>query len=439
MGLSKVLNIKPIFTLLVICAIATSKPAYSQQADSTAKASTSGAIAAATDSVQKAPMSAPLISTDVDTTMLSWTGGGVDAPRPEVDNSDVYKSAGYYFLLFFLFCVFLGIVGKVLRVYELTGDINNKPSKINWNRIQGTLFAVMLIAGLYGAYWSFKVQGAMSIHETASVHGARLDSMFNITAIITGIVFVLTHILLFGFSYKYKGSDKRNAYYYPHNNAIERIWTIVPAIVLAVLVLYGFITWRSITNISEADQKKAISIEVTGEQFKWNIRYAGADNKLGIKNYKLIKATNNLGIDYKDKNSWDDKLGGEIVLPVNRPVRFTINSKDILHSFYIPDMKAQINAVPGMPTYFQFTPRFTTEEIRIKRNNPTYNYTLLCAKICGAGHYNMQVKVTVVSEKEYEAWLTKQSLFYNDDVKKELQMAAAKSAAGSENKIALKN
>jgi cytochrome c oxidase subunit 2 len=146
--------------------------------------------------------------------------------------------------------------------------------------------------------------------------------------------------------------------------------------------------------------------------------------------------TNGLGIDFKDQKSWDDKLVSEIVIPVGKPARFTIGSKDVLHSFYLPDFRVQMNAVPGMPTYFQFTPRLTTAEMREKRNDPKYDYVLLCAKICGAGHYNMQAKVTVVSEAEYATWLAKQAFYYNDDVKKELQMVENKSAEEN-NKIAL--
>ncbi|RZK97224.1 MAG: cytochrome c oxidase subunit II, partial [Pedobacter sp.] len=220
--------------------------------------------------------------------------------------------------------------------------------------------------------------------------------------------------------------------------AIERAWTIVPAIVLTVLVVFGFTTWRNITNPSEEAIKGAINLEVTGEQFKWNIRYSGADNALGKKKYTLTTPTNGLGIDFTDKASWDDKLAGEIVLPKGRAIRVTINSKDILHSFYLPDFRVQMNAVPGMATYFQFTPRLTTKEVRNQRNDQAYNYILLCAKICGAGHYNMQYKVTVVEPKEYEEWLVKQALYYNDDVKKELQ-SAQKSATAVNNKLAINN
>lgn len=437
MSLRKVFNSPSILSMVLFVALLGSKMVNAQTMDTTAVS-----ITAATDTVQAtaSPAVPTLINTEVDTTKLSWNlgdgqGNKVEIAKPEKDFSAAYKSFAYYALIFFLFCVFLGIIGKSLRAYELTRSIQGKPAGINWNRIQSVLFGVALVSGLYGAYWCYTVQGAMINHISGSVHGEKIDFMFNITLIITTIVFVLTHIILFGFSFRYGASENRKAYFYPHNNALERIWTIVPAIVLTVLVLLGFFTWRGITNVSEADQKSALNIEVTGEQFKWTLRYAGADNQTGLKNYKMISPTNNLGIDFKDSKSWDDKLAGDIYLPVNRSVRFTIGSKDVLHSFYIPEFRVQMNAVPGMPTYFQFTPRFTTEEMREKTNNPKFEYILLCAKICGSGHYNMQVKVKVVSDAEYQAWVAQQPLYYNDDVKKSMQIAEQKSAAET-NKMA---
>jgi len=369
-------------------------------------------------------------------TVYAQTGDGAEGTSQAVYDA-AYRSAGFYMLLFVLACVFIGIIGKVLRVYELTSEIQGRVGKINWNKVQSWLFVIVLILSLYGTYWTYTTW-SFSHRESGSVHGERWDFMFSITLIITTIVMIITHILLFGFAFKYKGSENRRAYFYPHNNTLERIWTVVTAIALTILVLLGFATWRSITNVPESEQKKALNVEVVGEQFKWTIRYAGGDNELGHRNYKLTTSTNVLGIDFTDRKSWDDKLAGQIVLPVNRSVRFTLGSKDILHSFYIPTMRVQMNTVPGMPTYFQFTPRYTTEEMRAKNNDPEFDYILLCNKICGAGHYNMQAKVVVVSEKEFEEWLAKQQLFYNDDVKKEMQMAEEKKAS-AESKLVLNN
>jgi cytochrome c oxidase subunit 2 len=408
---------------------------FAQEVQDSTVSSTTAAIDTAAKSAlsELSPSNVPLISTAVDTVARYKNMQPLEVTK---DYSEAYRSGSYYLMMFFLLCIFIAIIGKILKVYEISREMQGQKSKIDSRRINGVLLGIALIVGIYGVYWSYSVQGPMSIHESASVHGLDIDYMFNITLILTTIVFILTHIALFGFSFKYRGSENRKAYFYPHNNSLERIWTIIPAIVLTVLVLLGFFTWRGITNVSPEDQKKAINIEITGEQFKWSLRYAGADNQIGTRNYKLTTPTNGLGIDFKDQKSWDDKLVSEIVIPVNKPVRFTIGSKDVLHSFYLPDFRVQMNAVPGMPTYFQFTPRLTTAEVRVERNNPEYNYVLLCAKICGAGHYNMQAKVTVVSEAEYATWLAKQALYYNDDVKKELQMVNKKSA-DENNKIAL--
>ncbi|SDM54204.1 cytochrome c oxidase subunit 2 [Daejeonella rubra] len=435
MRLREIFNIRTVAALLVICTLTVmANTLFAQVQDSTVSSTTAAIDTAAKSAVSElSPSSVPLISTAVDTVARYKNMQPVAETK---DYSEAYRSASYYLLMFFLLCIFVAIIGKILKVYEISREMQGQKSKFDSRRIHGVLLGLSLFAGIYGVYWSYSVQGPMSMHESASVHGLDIDFMFNITLILTTIVFLLTHIALFGFSFKYRGSENRKAYFYPHNNSLERIWTIIPAIVLTVLVLLGFFTWRSITNVSPEDQKKAINIEVTGEQFKWSLRYAGADNEVGKRNYKLTTPTNGLGIDFKDQKSWDDKLVSEIVIPVNKPVRFTIGSKDVLHSFYLPDFRVQMNAVPGMPTYFQFTPRLTTAQMREKRNNPEYDYVLLCAKICGAGHYNMQAKVTVVSEAEYATWIAKQALYYNDDVKKELQLVEKKSTEEN-NKIAL--
>jgi cytochrome c oxidase subunit 2 len=435
MRLREIFNIRTVAALLTICTLtAQAGKLFAQTQDSTVSSTTAVIDTAIKASEALAPSSSPLISTAVDTVEYYKNRQPLEAVT--TDFAAAYKSGTYYLLMFILICIFIAVIGKILKVYELSKEMQGKKTGSDGRRIHGVLFGIFLLFGLYGVYWSYSVQGPMSMHESASVHGLDIDFMFKVTLILTTIVFVLTHIALFGFTFKYRGSENRKAYFYPHNNALERIWTIIPAIALTILVLLGFFTWRGITNVSPEDQKKAISVEVTAEQFKWTLRYAGADNQVGKRNYKLTTPTNGLGIDFKDQKSWDDKLVSEIVLPVNRPVRFTINSKDVLHSFYLPDFRAQMNAVPGMPTHFQFTPRLTTAQVREERNNPEYDYVLLCAKICGAGHYNMQVKVTVVSEAEYTAWLAKQPLYYNDDVKKELQLAD-NSKTGENNTIAL--
>lgn len=381
---------------------------------------TTTSVAAAADVVDSATTAA-VTDTTVAAASSSTTVSAAKAAVEEVKEVDpqVYKNMIYYILLFLIICTVIAVIGKVISIYELTTKMNGKFNKLAGNNFQATLLVIFLVAFLYGVYWSYVNHGAMAWRDAATEHGAKIDTMFIITTAITTFVLVLTHILLFVFSFQYRMRENKRAYYLPHNNTIEKIWTIVPAIVLTILVLFGFFTWRSITNVPEDLQKSAIQVEVLGEQFQWNVRYAGTDGIIGKRNYKLTTPTNPYGIDFDDKNSWDDIQGSDIVLPVGKSVRFHIVSKDIIHSFYIPDFRVQINAVPGMTNYFQFTPTVTTAEMREKMDDPKYDFVMLCAKICGSGHYNMQKKVVVVSEAEYKEWLATQNKYYSEDLQKE--------------------
>lgn len=341
------------------------------------------------------------------------------AVDPDAASEAMWTSVSYYVLLFVIAAIVVGIIGKILRVYDLTQQIQGK-SALNWNKVMGTIFAIFLVAGFYGAYWEFTNQGVMKLPDAASIHGVDLDNMFNVTFGITVVVFFITQFLLFGFAFKYRGSDKRKAYFYPHNNTIEKVWTVIPAIVLTVLVITGFFTWTRIMNTSEL--KGDLNIDVTAHQFAWELRYPGKDGKLGSKDYKLITGINKIGVDYKDKNSFDDLGVDTIVLPVNKSVRLNIIAQDVIHSVFMPHFRVQINAVPGLPTYFRFTPTITTAEMRAKEDNPKFEYLLYCNKICGAAHYNMQKVVRVVTEAEYQNWLAQQKPYLSDALKKELKM-----------------
>lgn len=439
MRFNKFLIIKVFFAVLVFGLLLNSNTqVYARQSAETTPGDqvatdTSQQINSSTGSIGETPSTVGEANSDDQNTLAAVDG-------TSTKNTTLYKTVSFYVILFILLCIFIAVIGKVLKVYELTREIQGKRLGINWNKIQSVFILIAMVALLYGFYWTYHNWGNMASGEAATDHGHQIDSMMMTTIVITSIVFVITQFLLFTFAARYRGSEKRKAYFYPHNNAIERLWTIIPALVLTGLVVFGFFSWRTITNPSAEEMKRALSVEVTGEQFKWTVRYAGDDNQLGKRNYKLTTPTNGLGIDFNDKKSWDDKMGPEIVLPVNRPVRFTIQSKDIIHSFFIPDFRVQMNAVPGMPTYFQFTPTITTDEMREKTGNAAFDYTLLCNKICGSGHYNMQYKVRVVSEKEFREWLVKQPLFFNDDMKKEMQQkqqTAKATISSANNRLAL--
>ncbi|WP_231427892.1 MULTISPECIES: cytochrome c oxidase subunit II [Pedobacter] len=372
---------------------------------------------------------AVLLTVFANTSAFAQEAAAGAAAAPKVDMGEVYKSVIFYTLIFLAVCVFIAIIGKSIKVYELSREAQGKPIGINWNGVHASLFALFLVLGLYGVYWEYTVHGSMLLPDAASEHGKKIDEMFNLTLIITTIVFIATHILLFGFAYIYKYSAKRKAYYYPHNNTIEKIWTIVPALVLTVLVLMGFLTWRSIFFKVEDPNNKPLQIEVTSEQFKWSIRYPGADGIVGKKNYKLTTASNTLGIDFKDLNSRDDEMADEMVIPVGKPIKLILNSKDVIHSFYMPHFRVQLNTVPGMQTIFEFTPTKTTRQMQEETNDPNFKFLFFCAKICGSGHWNMQKDVRVVSEAEYKTWIAEQKTYLNDDLRKQFNLPVAPAPA----------
>ena len=179
-----------------------------------------------------------------------------------------------------------------------------------------------------------------------------------------------------------------------------------------------------------------MEIEATGYQFAWLLRYPGPDGALGERNFHLISATNPLGQDWNDVKNLDDFQPDEIVLPVNKKVRVRITSRDVLHSFFLPHFRVKMDAVPGLPTYFVFTPTKTTEQYREELSkypnynvpkDPTdpdskmlwedFNYELACAELCGKGHFSMRRVVRIVSEKEYEDWLAQQHSYYMSNIR----------------------
>ncbi len=409
---------KAVLGCLLAVGLLFSTPSFALQQDSLAQDSTV-VDSVASVAVDSAGTVAADSATVAPTATASASSSSAAAEPVKQIDPQVYKNLTYYVLLFLIICTVVAVVGKVLSVYELTRKMNGKYNPFSNNKFQGSLLIIFLVSFLGFVYYGYSVWGSWAWRSAVTEHGKSVDTMFIITTVIITVVLVLVHILLLCFPYIYRMRANSKAFYYPHNDTIEKIWTIVPAVVLTVLVLFGFFTWRSITNVPEDLQKSAIQIEVMGEQFQWQVRYPGNDGVIGKRNYKLTTPTNSYGIDFNDQSSWDDIQASDIVIPVNKSVRFHIISKDIIHSFYIPDFRVQMNAVPGMTNYFQFTPTVTTEEMRERMNDPQYDYVMLCNKICGSGHFNMQKKVIVVSEAEYKEWLSTQNKYFTEDLQKE--------------------
>ncbi len=291
------------------------------------------------------------------------------------------------------------------------------------NKVNGTLMIAFLVLGLIGVYWC----NHLLYHETlfpqgsASIEGEQVDKLLWITIILTGIVFFATQILLFWFSYRYQYKEGKQAHFYPHNNKLEVVWTVVPTIVLLILIVYGLRSWFLFTGDSP---KNAMKIEVTGHQFGWVFRYPGQDGVFGKKYFKDIDPahSNELGLIWKDSAALNQKadpaafddivIDGTMYLVKGVPVRLLINSQDVIHDVGLPQFRMKMDAVPGTPTTLWITPRFTTKEMRERTGNPNYVYELACDQLCGQGHYSMRAVVDVVTQAEFDVIMSQQKPAY---------------------------
>ena len=404
---------------------------------------------------------------------------------------------GKFVIIIAVALFFIALV-QLMKIYDLAAKVRGAKSQEKITRGENMLMANLMLVFMVAFFgfivWLIAKYGANAgLFKAASKHGEEIDELLMINWYVILPVFFLTNSLLFIFSWKYYHREERKALYYPHNNKLELVWTVLPAIALAVIIVFGIRTWNSIMYNNEQGQV----VEVYAYQFGWLVRYAGVDNQLGEANYKLVSSTNPLGvitdksiqdtyeeidkkvlnidqdlkvkrnangdllipkskadkkleelerlkrrkyrieaaIDKGESNSTaysssdDDVVVQELHLVKDQPYTFIFRSKDVIHCPWLPHFRAQINAVPGMETSFKLTPTITTKEMRMmpevqehyKNINEIHNerkrrigeeeekvlfdYVLLCNKICGAGHSNMQLKVIVETQNEFENWI----------------------------------
>ncbi len=340
-------------------------------------------------------------------------------------------------LVIILFGVALWQIGKIFQLSKPASTETTQIANDDDNNKQG-YYMLGLLAFIYIlmaiCFWLW---GDVLLPVSASEHGVGVDNLMLVSMVIIFVVGILTQWLLLYFSFKYRGEKGKKALFYADNDKLEFIWTIIPVIVLAALIIYGLFTWSDIMKVDPDDDP--IVIELYAKQFSWIARYAGADNALGKANVRLIEGVNQLGVDVSDPNAQDDIVVNELHLPKGRKVLFKIRSQDVLHSAYMPHFRAQMNCVPGMITQFAFTPTMTTQEMRqendivdkVKHINELrkekskklvakgeeplepyeFDFLLLCNKICGSSHYNMQMKIVVEEEQDFNNWLAQQPTF----------------------------
>lgn len=305
------------------------------------------------------------------------------------------------------------IIFQIAKASEYVSVLKGeKNSQAQANRVNAFLMISFLMLGLFGVYYCNSILKDKLLPVAASIQGVKIDSMMNVTLVITGAVFLVTQILLFYFAFHYRYSEKRKVYFFPHNNKLELAWTIIPAIAMTILVGIGLKHWFELTSDAPAD---AMVVEVTGHQFNWFFRYPGKDGELGKKDYRLIDPgkSNPLGQDWSDRDNQDDIISNTLYLVVDRPVKMIINSQDVIHDVGLPYFRLKLDAVPGIPTTMWFTPTITTAQMAKITGDDNFTYKLICDQLCGRGHYSMIANVIVETQTEYDLYMAQQKSQYN--------------------------
>jgi cytochrome c oxidase subunit 2 len=388
--------------------------------------------------------------------------------------------------LFILLVVVLAIIAiaQLTKVYDLSRTLrNSREEEISAadNRLNANAWLVWMFV-FFGAVIYLYAKYGDYLPESASEHGVAVDKLMSLNIWLITVVFFIVNYLLFTFASKYRFNPNRKAKFFAHDNRLEMLWTLVPGVTMAFIIVYGLITWNSMTGPASSD---AMQIELYSKQFDWTARYPGENKVFGACDFNLIGTTNALGMvteegvasklaeidhnieatekaiadgiakgtmpdSYKESledqlyklkrhkqrimdlkenemngiSQWkagsDDKIvKGEFHIPVGQEVEFVFRSQDVIHSAYMPHFRAQMNTVPGLPTRFKMKPTITTVEMRQKLGNDKFDYILLCNKVCGAAHFNMKMTVIVDSPEDYKAWLAEQKTFGGEPAKKE--------------------
>ncbi len=360
---------------------------------------------------------------------------------------------------------------QLTKVYEFSralrksedDDFDNADNKMNANLMLVWMFLFFgSVIFLYARYRNY-------LPEPASEHGKDVDWLMNLNLWLITIMFFIMNAMLFVVAWKYNYKRGRKVLFLAHDNRLEMIWTLIPGITMAFIIVFGLITWNKMTAPA-SDQ--ALKIEIYSKQFDWTARYPGVDDSFGMVNVNLITNDNAMGMVNKENiaarlvtldeeivavqaqladnaktpvlpesyvealqekiyklerhkqrlmdlketkvgagvSDWeaghdDQIIKGEVHIPLGQEVEFIFRSQDVIHSAYMPHFRAQMNTVPGVPTRFKMVPTITTKEMRQKMKNDEFDYILLCNKVCGAAHFNMQMKVIVETPEEYSAWL----------------------------------
>ncbi len=249
---------------------------------------------------------------------------------------------------------------------------------------------LVLLAGSFDALAEVRERNLYWAPEAATVGAKKVDTLLNFIFYLTAAVFVLTQSVYIYYLVKYRKRPGSKAYYSHGNNKLEIIWTAIPTAIFLGLVIYSNRLW---SELHSPPPEGSVKVDVVSYQFGWDMRYAGADGQLGKVDVRSYSVDNKFGLVPDDAAGDDDFSSTELVIPVNKPVHIYLHSRDVIHSFYVPQFRLYQAAVPGRTiAWVWFEP------------TRTGNFELACSQICGSGHYNMKAPIRVVSQEEFEKW-----------------------------------
>lgn len=230
---------------------------------------------------------------------------------------------------------------------------------------------------------------------TITAFGAEYDEQFHRTLLITGTIFVLAQLGLALVIFRSRDRGQKVSFF-EGNSTMEFVWTLATIVMFVGLGLYGEHAWAEAHFQGAAEG--ALQVEITGQQFNWNFRYAGPDGKWGSTKPELVSASsgNPLGLDPRDPAGKDDIVTPVMYVPVGREVEVLIRTLDVTHSFYVRELRLKQDAVPGMVIHMHFDALVPGQ------------YEIACAELCGLGHYKMRSFLNVVSQEEYDKWVKDQ-------------------------------
>lgn len=258
----------------------------------------------------------------------------------------------------------------------------------------------------------------LGMPELASAHGAELDQLMSYVHWLMAILFVgwmgFFVFLLVRFN---RRRNPRASYTGPKTKASSYVEGGVALAEAVLLVGFSIPLWYDRVDAFPSPEKDAVEVRVVGEQFAWNVHYPGPDGVFGRTDATLVnQQTNPLGIDRSDPAAKDDVTSvNQLRLPVDRPAIVHLSSKDVIHGFMLNEFRVKQDAIPGMDVPAHFVPTVTTAEMRERKGDPSFNYEIACAQLCGLGHYRMRGFVTIETQEQFDQWLAERTRPEDED------------------------